>query len=73
MREPGDRAAGQVADGVAARADGRQPDRPEPVEHLGQGAELEVVELDRLARRQLARAAAVLVRELADGPQLLRA
>ena len=37
----------------------------------GSDAELEVVELDRLARRQLAGAAAVLVRELADRAQLL--
>ena len=72
VREPGDGAAGQVADGVAAGPDRRQPDRGSAVETVGQGAELEVMKLDRLARRQLARAAAVLVRELADRPQLLR-
>ena len=72
MGEPGDRAAGDVAHRVAAGARGREPDLVEPVEDVGQRGELEVVELDRLARRELARAAAVLVRELADRAQLRR-
>ena len=54
-RDACDRAAGDVANGVAARTDGGQPDLVEAAEHLRQGGELEVVELDRLPRRQLAR------------------
>ena len=69
--EAGDRAAGEVADGVAAGADRRQAGVAQPVEDRRQRAELEVVELDRLSRRQLTGAAAVLVRELADRAQLL--
>ncbi len=68
--EPGDRAAGEVPDGVAAGADRRQARFAEPLEHRRQRSELEVVELHRLSRRQLAGAAAVLVRELADRAQL---
>ena len=66
-----DRAARHVAHRVAARTDGRQPDLVEPAKDLGQGCELEIVELDRLARRQLARALAVLERELPHCAQLL--
>ena len=64
------RAACEVADGVAAGADRRQAAFTQAVEHRRQRAELEVVELDRLSRRQLAGPAAVLVRELADRAQL---
>ena len=71
MREAGDGAAGQVAHGVAAGADGGQPGGAEAVEDDREGAELEVVELDRLAGGQLPRAAAVLVRQLADDAELL--
>ena len=53
------------------RADCRQPGLAQPIEHRRQRAELQVVELDRLAGRQLAGAASVLVRELADHAQLL--
>ena len=69
--EARDRAAREVAHGVAARADGRQAGVAQPVEDGRQRAELEVVQLDRLAGRQLTRSAAVLVRELADRAQLL--
>ena len=68
--ETGDGAARQVADGVAAGSDRRQADVAQPVEHGRQRAELEVVQLDRLAGRQLSRSAAVLVRELTDRAQL---
>ena len=52
--------------------DGRQPDLVQAAEDLRQGLELEVVELDRLPRRELARALPVLEGELADGPELRR-
>src|SRR5207248_232853 len=39
-------------------------------DHLGEGAELEVVELEVLARRELARAAPEAVRELAERAEL---
>ena len=64
--EPGERAAGDVANGVAARARGREAGRLERGEHLRQRRQLEVVELDVLARRELALAAAEAVRDLAD-------
>ena len=70
VREPCDRASGHVPDGVAAGSHGRQPDLVEPAEHLRQRGELEVVELNRLPRRELARALPVQQRELADGLQL---
>ena len=70
--EPGDRAAGDVAHRVAAAAGGGQPGGVEPLEDLGQRAELDPVQLDVLARRQLAVAAAERVRDLADRAQLRR-
>ena len=68
--EAGDGAAGHVPDGVAARADCRQPHLVEPAEDLRQRGELEVVELDRLPGRELARPLPVPQRELADRLQL---
>src|SRR5581483_4475691 len=61
--ETGDRAAGDVADGVAAAARGGEPRCMEALEDLRQRAELEPVQLDVLARRELAVAAAVAVRD----------
>ena len=58
-----ERAAGGVADGVAAAARGRQADPVELGEDVGQRGEREVVELDRLTGRQLPGALAVLVGE----------
>ena len=55
---PGDRTAGDVAHGVAARAGRRQPGAVEEREDLGQRRELDPVQLDVLARRELAVAAA---------------
>src|SRR5207248_1414293 len=49
-----DGAAGDVADGVAAAAGGRQPGGVEPVEDLRERAQLEPVELDVLPGRELA-------------------
>src|SRR5439155_6115164 len=67
--EAGDRAAGDVADGVAAAAGARDARRLEVGEDVRQLRELEPVQLDALARRQLGVAAAVAVRDLADGAQ----
>ncbi len=72
VRDAGHGAAGDVAHRVAAGAHRRQPHLAQPLEHGRQGAELEVVELDRLPGRQLAGVAAVSGGQLADGPQLLR-
>ena len=68
--DPCDRAAGDVAHGVAAAAGGRDARALEVGEDVGQLAELEPVELDVLAGRELAVAAAVEVRDLADRAQL---
>ena len=67
-----ERAAGGVADGVAAAARGRQADPVELGEDVGQRGEREVVELDRLTGRQLPGALAVLVGEAPDGAELGR-
>ena len=71
MGQSGDRAPGQIPDRVPAGADCRQPGLAQSIEHPRQRAELQVVELDRLAGRQLAGAPSVLVRELAHHAQLL--
>src|SRR5439155_8231655 len=71
VRDPGDRTARDVPHGVAAGTGRRETHLGEPVEDLRERRQLEVVELDRLARRELALAAAVLVGELADRAQLL--
>ena len=50
----------------------REPGRVQPVEDVGQRLQLEIVELHVLPRRQLAFAAAVHVRDLADRAELRR-
>src|SRR5207253_4554615 len=67
-----DGTAGDVADRVAAAAGGGEPRRVEVAEDLRQRAELEPVELDVLARRELAVAVSPPVRGLADRAQVLR-
>ena len=71
--DPLDGAARDVADGVAAAAGGRDAEALEVREDVGQLRELEPVQLDVLAGRELAVAAAVEVRDLADRTQLERA
>ena len=70
MGETGDRAAGDVAHRVPARAGRGEARCVQPVEDVRERVESEVVELDVLPRRQLALAAAVDVRDLADRAQL---
>ncbi len=70
--DAGDGAARDVAHRVAAASGARDPGRLEVCEHVGQRRELEPVQLDALARRQLCVAPAVAVRDLADGAQLGR-
>ena len=68
--ESRDGAAGDVAHRVAAAAGAREACRLEIGEDVGQRRELEPVQLDALARRQLRVTAAVAVRDLADRAQL---
>ena len=72
VRDAGDGAAGDRADGVAAAAEARQPGRVELLEDVGELGEAKVVELHVLARRQLRLALAVVDRELPDRSQLRR-
>src|SRR5439155_14265214 len=72
-RKTGDRAARDVAHGVAAGAGRSEAGRVELVEDLRQRRELQPVELDVLPRGELAVAAAEPVRDRPDRAQLRRA
>ena len=71
LGQAGERAAGDVAHVVAAGAGGGQAGGGQGGEHLRQLLHGEPVELHVLPRRQLAVAAAVARRDVADGAQLL--
>jgi hypothetical protein len=71
--DPLDGAPRDIADGVAAAARGRDAEALQVREDVGQLRELEPVQLDVLAGRELAVAATVEVRDLADRAQLERA
>jgi hypothetical protein len=66
------RAAGDVADVVAAGAGGGEPALGENAQDLRQAGELQPVKLEVLPRRQLAVAAAEALRDPAEDPQLGR-
>ncbi len=70
--EPGERAAGDVADDVAAGALGREADLGELVGDLDQGADGEPVQLDVLAGGDVGEVARVLLRDVRDDAQLVR-
>ena len=64
-------AAGDVADGVAARLATREPDRCEEAQHLAALLELHEVELHVLARGEVRPAARVRLRDVAEHLQLV--
>src|SRR5882762_9902892 len=69
--ETGERTAGDVAGDVAARAERGHALQPERAEDFGQALELDPVQLDVLANRDVADAAAVPLGQVGDGPQLM--
>ena len=72
LRDPDGRAARDRAHRVPAAAEAREPRSMQPLEHLGQRVEPQVVQLDVLARGQLGLALAAVERELPDRTELGR-
>src|SRR5581483_2627 len=70
--EAAERAAGDVAHGVAAAAGARDACVLEVGEYVGELSELEPVKLDALPGGELGVTAAVAVRDLADAAELRR-
>ncbi len=68
--EPGEWAAGNVADYIAASAGGAQADGLEAFEHFGEGFDFEPVELDVLANGEVGDAIAMFIGKSGDGAEL---